>query len=893
MPGEGSPERDHVPSAEPLLKWDAHTLQERYRLLAENVADIIFTLDLELRFTYASPSVERILGYSPEEAVGLTLERLLTPRSLELAMRAWQEEQAQEFSGPPRRTRTLELEEMRKDGTTLWVEVVLSPMRDAEGNLTGILGVSRDVTERKKAEEALRESEEKYHGLLDNLSDVVVELDSEGVFRYLSPQVEDVFGFRPGEMEGRSFAEFIHPDWHDGALEGIRRVLEEQPVHDFEFKCLHKDGRYRDASISARRVFKEGKATLVGVIEDISGRKRADEALRASEEKYRDLVENVNDVIYSCDVNGSLTYASPSAERILGYRPEDIIGRPFTAIVHPDDLERIKEEFVRRLNGVLEPAEYRLLDKAGRPHWVRTSSRVVRTGGSITGLTGTMTDITDRMTAEAALRDKEEKYRLIVDNMADTVWIMDMDLHTVFATPSVERNRGFTKEELATMPFESQLAQSSVERVRGLFRDGTAQRLLNGELRELTMELEFRLKGGGTTWAECNLSVIRNENGEPKGIVGAARNIQDRKVAEDALRASEEKFRRLFETSPEGVVMLDLDGVVTDMNEAAHRFRDIPRERIIGHRFEDFASVPEEELPRYMEMFGKLAAGEHFEPLEVRLRGEGGEQWVEVFPVLLEKNGAAYAVQVILRDITERKRAHLEMLARLMKYELGEGNIYLVKESTPLVSVDSFRDLLMAGYRGAVLSRTPSGELHIGDGGKFEHRWLSEKGGPGSLRPRLEDIERWLDGLPRGMALLIDRLDYIISKNGFSGTLHFIHRLRELAYIMGHVVVLSLDPATVEGRFLRALEKETLAVEPRSRPTVTADQQDMLGYIHRQSLLGARPTLTELGRALKLSKPTARKKVRDLVRRGFLALSPRGRTKLLELTDLGRRVFQT
>jgi PAS domain S-box-containing protein len=762
MPIEGPPERDSVPGAEPLRAPDAQSLQERYRLLAENIADVIFTLDHDMKLTYVSPSVKRLLGYSPEEAVALTLERLLTPRSLELAMRTWQEDRAQELSGPRERTRTLELEAIRMDGTTVWVEVVVSPMRDAEGRLTGILGVSRDITERKTAVEALKASEERYRSLVDTATAAVATTDIEGRFTFVNNAMCDLIGYSEEELLGRPFADFLHPEDLGKILELFQNAHARPELRpQLEFRAIRKDGSIVHCFSAPTISWHDGE--IIGfnaILHNITKRKKAEEALRESEEKYHGLLDNLSDVVVELDSEGIFRYLSPQVEDVFGFGPEQMEGRSFAEFIHPD--------------------------------WHERSLKGIR-----------------RVLEEQPVHDFEFKC---------------------------------------------------------LHKDGR--------------------------YLEASISARRVHRDGKATVVGIIKDISERKRSEEALRTSEEKFRRLFETSPEGMVMLDLEGVVTDMNEAARKLQDIPREKLIGHRFEDFASVPEDELPRYLEMFRKLAAGEQFEPVEVRLQGEGGEQWLEVFPALLEKNGAAYALQVILRDITERKRAHLEMLARLMKYELDEGNLYLVKESSPRVSVDSFRDLLMAGYRGAVVSRTPFKELHIDAGEKFEHRWLSEKGGPDSLRPRLEDIERWLDGLPRGQALLVDRLDYIISKNGLSGTLHFIHRLRELAYIMGHVVIISLDPATVEGRFLRALDKETLAVEPRERPTVTADQRDILDYIHRQSLLGVRPTLTELGRALKLSKPTARKKVRDLVHGGYLALSPRGRTKVLELTDLGRRVFQ-
>jgi DNA-binding MarR family transcriptional regulator len=148
-----------------------------------------------------------------------------------------------------------------------------------------------------------------------------------------------------------------------------------------------------------------------------------------------------------------------------------------------------------------------------------------------------------------------------------------------------------------------------------------------------------------------------------------------------------------------------------------------------------------------------------------------------------------------------------------------------------------------------------------------------------------------VEALPRNHAILIDRLDYLISRNGFRGALELVHRLREVAYLMGHIIIISLDPATLDGRRLRALEKETSEMAPRGPLSLPLEQLDIIRYVLEQSITGVRPTLTEVGEALNLSKPTARKHARDAACEGYIVLSRRGRTKVLELTEKGRSVF--
>ena len=155
--------------------------EERYRLLAENVSDIIWTMDMNFRYTYLSPSAERQSGYTHEAAMAMTLEETFTPASVEAIQKAFSEELALERSRGRggSRSRTLELEAYNKDGSTTWVEVVASFLRDAEGQPTGILGITRNIAARRRAEEALKRQEEYFRALIERSSDFVIVLNAD------------------------------------------------------------------------------------------------------------------------------------------------------------------------------------------------------------------------------------------------------------------------------------------------------------------------------------------------------------------------------------------------------------------------------------------------------------------------------------------------------------------------------------------------------------------------------------------------------------------------------------------------------------------------------------------------------------------------------------------
>ena len=188
--------------------------ESRYRLLAENASDIIFTMGLDLRFTYISPSVTRIRGYTIEEAMAQTIDQMLTPASLERTLQVFTEELAIEASASKQlwRTRTLELEEICKDGSTLWTETTLAPLRDSASQAVGAIGITRDITERKRTQEALRESETKFRAVFESSVDAI-GVSKVGVHTFVNLVYLALFGYADSaELIGNPILDLIAPD---------------------------------------------------------------------------------------------------------------------------------------------------------------------------------------------------------------------------------------------------------------------------------------------------------------------------------------------------------------------------------------------------------------------------------------------------------------------------------------------------------------------------------------------------------------------------------------------------------------------------------------------------------------------------------------------------------
>ena len=482
---------------------------------------------------------------------------------------------------------------------------------------------------------------------------------------------------------------------------------------------------------------------------------------------------------------------------------------------------------------------------------------------------------------DQALRLSELRFRTLFELAPDAILMTDRNYRIVLSNKAAESVFGLPGDQLAGLELAVLLDRDG----DGMWKAILEELHRAGAVRNIGLPMPS--PKDAVSCLELNATLMRDALGKETGIVASLRDITGRKSAEPEL----DKLSAAVKLAGDGIIITDAAGNITFANASAAAMFGQDGIPLAGAAFADLL-VPDDRAKARMMLAESVRKGSVMD-VELCIGRCGGEvSSVEVSAsAMSDDSGRPTGSVVISRDIGERRRAQHELRARLMTFELQDGTMYLVKEGAPALSMEAFRDLLQAGYRGLVLSRTPPSRSYLEAGHPVEHRWISENGDAGSQTPDLGGLENYIEGLPRGRALLIDRLDYLISRSGLLPTLKFMHRLGEVAYLMGHIVIVSIDPTTISEQDLLAFGKEMREVLPRARPALAATERELLQFIHGQSLLGVRPTLTGIGAGLELSKPTTRKKVRELVRGGYLAVSLRGSAKVLELTETGRRTL--
>jgi len=416
---------DHKRAADALRRSE-----EQYRLLAENIDDVIWTTDTELRFTYISPSSLKLRGVTVEDAMNEKLEEIMTPASLNKVLAEYSRFLPEIERGKNPSVR-VELEEYRKDGSLLWVEVSMRPMRDDGGRLIGYLGVTRDISERKqmdtlreKTAAALRRSEEQYRLIAENSDDVIFTLDPELRFTYMSPSSFKLRGVTAEDAMQEKLEDIMTPDSLNRITAEYSRVLAEiakgnKPTVRIEIEQYRKDRSTLWVEISIKTIVDgEGHLTgFLGVSRDISEHKLAEEAIQASEEKLRQIVNNIPHAVSILDMNMRPTYASTAIQRILGYTAEEILAMPLDKILTPESLEIAGKSFQEALdrnghgfdpNGVLI-INLEQYHKNGSTVLLENAMTFLRNANGVpVGILSVSTDITERKRAETALQASKE-----------------------------------------------------------------------------------------------------------------------------------------------------------------------------------------------------------------------------------------------------------------------------------------------------------------------------------------------------------------------------------------------------------------------------------------------------------------------------------------------------
>ena len=379
-------------------------------------------------------------------------------------------------------------------------------------------------------------------------------------------------------------------------------------------------------------------------------------------------------------------------------------------------------------------------------------------------------------------------------------------------------------------------------------------------------------------------------------------DISEIKEAERKIRESEQKFRSIIENSIDGILLLDEQGIIREWNEGMTQLTNVKSKDAIGKIFWE---VYRPFIPPHLTVYDNLdllisnlrdvrTTGDApwlNRPVDTEMFVDGDFKFVQL-NIFTIKGENGFKIGVIWRDITQQKQIEKKMKQELLKFRIRDGSIYLVKEKNPILSIEVLKDVLRIGYNGLIVSRTLKKDYKTILDEDYQFLWLVETQLEQRFSSLFEKIIFTLKALPPKSVILFDRLDFLVSKYGFQETLNFIYKLRELVMMMGYIVIISIDEETITKQQMNLLEKETGEIETRILTEMTPDLLEILRCVYKDSLIGTQTSYTRVANELQISKPTVRKRIKQLVTTGYLQEKPVGRQKNLELTIKGFNFFK-
>ena len=535
-----------------------------------------------------------------------------------------------------------------------------------------------------------RADEEAVLSILSEQAPVGVCIMQDGKFSYVNSKFPIAIGYTAYELLGKDALEIVVPEDRQTVNENTEKMLKGELLSPYQFRVICKDGGIVWVMATVKSIQYRGRRATLGNYMEITGRRQIEEALKESEQRYRELAGSITDVFFAMDEHMTYTYWNRASEILTGIRAEDAIGRSLWEVFPDKPWRKRAEEVYRNVLRTRQPQTFvNDYDIDARRYVLEINAYPSRGGISVF-----VKDITGRQRAEEARREAEEEKSALLEEAPVDIVHTDLEGKILYVNQRFESDSGYSREEV--------IGKSGFK--LDWFPPGTLKFLAERMAARLDgrpakhWETQFKCKDGQQIWIELEGKVL-HKSGVPVGFQIIATNITERKQAEEKLKESEQKYRLLFETSPDYITQVDREGRYLAANPATARSLGVPLEQLIGKkvfqvmpreiaelRLANMRKVLDEGRPQ---VFEDERAGRYFNHMVVPLTTSNGKK----------------VVQVITRDITERKQAEEKLRQSKERYRaLFDSSVIgtlLVDAETMKVVIGNQAAAKMFGFNSA------------------------------------------------------------------------------------------------------------------------------------------------------------------------------------------------
>ncbi len=643
--------------------------EERYRGLYDSSRDGIFSVDMNGRIVECNQAMADILGYTKKELYNFTVYDIVPQKWHDFGNKIITEQVFRRGYSDE-----YELEAIKKDGSSLPVSIRTWIIKDKDGKPVGRWSIARDITERKQAEEALKESEKRYRGLYKSSRDGIISVDMDGNIIECNQSLADMLDYTKEELYRSKFQDLMSNKW----LAKTAQILNEQIIpRGFsdvnEMEAIKKDGTIIPISVRTWLI-KDRDGNLTGtwaIIRDISKRKRVEEAFKESEKRYRSLFEDSRDAIYFTTREGKLINVNQALIELFGFSREELQKINVRELyIDPTDRSVFQREIEQK--GSVRNYELKLRKKENTEIDCLLTATVRRDNdGKIIGYQGIIRDITERKKLERQLVESEEKYRTLVEKDPNMIYLIK-DGELTFANQALLNTLGYSLKEILDISLDD--LSPIVPEQRLMIKERLKKRIAGKNVLE-SYEFSVMTKNGEII--PCLLNTTSFELEGTRIIQGVLTDIRKVKKLEKELKESEERYRGLYNSTIDGIVSQDIEGNILDCNQAFIDMHGYTKEEIYQLKLKELIPSKWNKIIERMinEQLIPYGYSDEFELECIKKDGT-------IFPVSARswltknKEGKPLEVWSIIRDITERKRAEEALIESEERYRgLYESSI--------------------------------------------------------------------------------------------------------------------------------------------------------------------------------------------------------------------------
>lgn len=637
--------------------------EEWFKGVLDSIQEAIIVVDNNGRIRSANLQTEKLFQYEREELYDQTVEILLPER----LRGKHQDHRARYALNPKAKPMGMDVNfvGLRKDGSEFPADISLSPMSTDEDIL--FIAAIHDITDRKRADEALRKSEERFHKFFTHSNDAIFITDpEEDKILEVNPRACSMLGYSREEMLSMSVSD-IHPVEMPQLLAFSRSVVLEGKGWTDQLTCLTKRGEALSAEISASTIDLDGRLCLLSMVRDTTERKVTEQKLRESEEKYRDIFESAHDVILLVDVEGTIVDINPRGELLTSYPRAELTGMNlFQTLVVSEDRENIRQALYYAARG--EETRYEV-------RWQTKDKRIIHFEGATTSRkseTGEflytrcmLRDVTDRKRAEEQrredelqLRESEERFRTIFEKAVAGIALVAIDGTFLKVNGRFSDIVGYHEDELLKLHWQNITYPPDVKT-----GEDKVRQVLTGEIQFTSFDKAYVKKDGSLVWVHLSMSLLRSRTGKPRYFISIIDDITDLRQSHETIRDQAE----LLEVTHDTIIVRDLEDRILYWNSSAENKYGWSKQEATGRKLSDLLfSHKQSQLQDAMKAIFRDGKWEgELRPLSKQER----ELIVDSrWTLVRDDRGSPKAILTVGTDVTEKKKTE-EHLLRVQRME--------------------------------------------------------------------------------------------------------------------------------------------------------------------------------------------------------------------------------